>query len=608
MTHRAKLVAQACDVLKLFHYQDDKKIIQRAGYVNGLACCTPSFKHEINLNHIRRAKLIIIDEFIQWFSDLLTNKKCIDHLLPSRLRTAIQESILNGCKIVLLDADLTTKGIQQFMQFLDVKNEDVLLVIVENPRREQTSIISVSTVPMHYQTRAIKLMKDDLKQYKPFLVAMEKEKAAFNLFDKLRKNYPERHLVLLTGSRCLIQKDGAEIIDKSKNYINKINENLLTVDALIYTSVIGTGVSVTHPNHRFKKCYGLFGGWVLSPMDAIQMIKRGRNVEEFYIGLYCRSFDLYMTSFYKDIGSISWFQLSSQSNDIDKISAEIEFIKKQSTTVFISALLGLLRDKHELPVTIDQPTEDKIEGLKSTEELTKEYQQQLIAAKPHPSLKEALSLQMNEYSDDDEHFSCEARICMDYYNIAAVTTEAAELWFTPSRKVACDRLELIVKLLRAEPEQTVKNPEMQRKILIASGITLDLISSSILCQEEIIRFRGLLAENCAPLVGLGFIPERYVKSSAISIIKPIVPVQKILNYIGINAVAIRKENERELEISVPTPMVSRLKLAIQLAKEQKSALLKEKALIMHSEGKGYKIIAKELNLKNKDEARRLIGK
>lgn len=608
MTHRAKLVAQGCTVLKLYHYQDDKKIIQLAGYVNGLACCTPSFKHEINLNHIRKAKLIIIDEFIQWFSDLLTNKKCIDHQLPSKLRSALQESISKGCKIVLLDADLTTKGIQQFMRFLNVENDDVLLVVVENPKREHTSMISISTARAHYQTRAIKSMENDLEQFQPFLVAVESEAAAYNLYDKFRKNYPESHIVLLTGNKCLIQKDGLEIISKSKIFIDKINDNLLTVDALIYTNVIGTGVSINHHNQRFKKCYGLFGGWVLSPMDAIQMIKRGRNVTDFYIGLLCHPFDLYMTSFYKDIGSISWLKLSSDSDDIDKISAEIEFIKKQSATVFISALLGLLRDKHKFSVTIDQPAEDKIDDLKSTEELVKEYQQRLIASKPHPSLEQALSLQMDEYRNDEERFSCEAKICMDYYNMTAVTVEAAELWLNPAKKVACDRLELIVRILRSDPDLTVKNPKMQRDILIKSGVTLELITSRILSQEEIIRFRNLLAAHCDLLVGLRFIPERYVKSSAISIIKPIVPVQKILNYIGINAVTIRKEGGRELEISVPTPMVNRLKLAIKRTKKQEEELLKEKALAMRSEGKGHKVIAKELNFKNKDEVRRLLGK
>lgn len=76
----------------------------------------------------------------------------------------------------------------------------------------------------------------------------------------------------------------------------------------------------------------------------------------------------------------------------------------------------------------------------------------------------------------------------------------------------------------------------------------------------------------------------------------------------IRAVTVRKEGGRELEISVPTPMVSRLKLAIELTKKQEEELLKEKALAMRSEGKGHKVIAKVLNLKNRDAVKRLLAK
>ena len=536
-THRAKLVAQACTVLDFYHYQDDRKTIRMIGYVNEFACCTPSFKHEINLNHIRRAKLLIIDEFIQWFSDLLTNKKCISHELPAKLRNALQEAISNGCKIILLDADLTTKGVQQFMRFLEVKNDNVLLIIAESPKREQTVAISISTAAAHYQTWAITSMKDDLERCQPFLVAVESEKAARNLYDKLRKEHNDSHIVLLTGDRCLIQKDDKETIDKAKDYINNINNNLLTVDVLIYTNVIGTGVSINQP--QFTRCYGLFSGWVLSPMDAIQMLKRGRSVIDYHIGLFCRPSDLYMTSFFKDLGAEAWHKLSSESNDIDKTSAEIEFIKKQNAALFIPALFGLLRDKHACKIFVATSSEDKTDNLKSVTELREEEQQQLTNAKPHPSLKHAQSLQLNEYKDDEERFSCEAKICMDYYNIPRVTTEAAELWFNPARKAACERFELIVRLLRSDPELTVKNPEMQRELLIASGITLDLLTSGEITAEQIIQLRNMFAEHCSQLVGLKLFPERYAKSSKISTDRPIVSVKKILTYIGLNVITIR---------------------------------------------------------------------
>lgn len=426
------------------------------------------------------------------------------------------------------------------------------------------------------------------------------------IFNEFTKIHPDNHIVLLTGDRCIMHKDGVEITGKSKTYIDKINDHLSSVDMFIYTSVIGTGISIKHDNQRFTKCYGLFSGWVSSPMDAIQMLKRGRDVTEYVIGLLCRSSDLYMTSFYKDLGADALHKLSIYSDDIDTITAEMEFRKKQSSALFIPALLGLLRDKYKFKIMGQLSDETKIEGLQSVSKLREEYQRLLIAAIPHPNVKDAIALQMEEYKDDDACFSCEARICMDYYNMPTVTAEAAELWFNPTRKMACARFEVIIKLLRSEPDLRLKKPEMQRELLLVSGITLDLLTSRRLTHDEIIGLRSTIAQYCSELVGLGFLPECYVKPSKISTAKPIIPIKKILEYIGLNVTTKRAGKDRWLEISVPSPMVMRLKLDLKPTEEEKHHVLKEIALSMRAEGKGWQSIATALNLKNKDQARRLL--
>ena len=115
-----------------------------------------------------------------------------------------------------------------------------------------------------------------------------------------------------------------------------------------------------------------------------------------------------------------------------------------------------------------------------------------------------------------------------------------------------------------------------------------------------------MALYCSQLVGLGFLPECYVKPSKISTAKPIIPVKKMLEHIGLNVTTKRADKDRGLEISVPSPMVARLKLDIKPTEEENQDALKKTALAMHAEGKGWQSIATALNLKNKYQARRLL--
>lgn len=604
ITHRQKLVAQATDKLKLFHYKDDKNTIRTAGHVPHFACCTPSLNKEINLNHIKKASLIIIDEFIQWFGDLLTNDKCIkpEFDLQTRLQTAMKEALLNGCKFVLLDADLTNKGIHQFKRFLDVQLDDILLIEAQERQRDLTADISFSTAPRHYQTYGVKLIEDDLANNRPFLVAMESSNSAQAMFDKALEMKPDKHIVLLIGGKCLVHKDGFTTYRKTTDFIDNINNKLSDVDALIYTSLVGTGVSITHADKRFKKCYGFFSGWTCSAMDAIQMIKRGRDVTEYVLCVLDRPHD-YMGSFYKDIGAESWSKLIDENNDIDTLTYEVKHNKRQNSALFGSCLIGLLRNKHRMKMNGQLSIEDKTEGLASNTMVRDGMQDALMSATPHPDLKHAQARQMDEYNNDEERFSCEARICLDYFKISTVTSAAAEILCNPAKREAANRLELIVKLNRRDPDLILKGAEKRLEILIDSGITLDLLNNQRLTQEDIKNLRDNIDRNRGALFGMGLLPERYSKK--IPSKSPIKPVIKILEYIGLNTETIRTGEagtEYELDISVPSPMVSRLSIDIRTEKEKQ----KEKALKLQNDGFGYGHIAKELGLKNRFHARRLL--
>lgn len=605
LTHRQKLVAQAAKTLNLLHYMNDKQIIKEFGHVQQLACCTPSLKNETYLNSIKKAKLVIVDEFIQWFDDLLTNDTCINPKLKlqERLQAAMKEAMLNGCKFVLLDADLTTKGIDQFKRFLDIKLDDILLITAEAPKRKLTVDISVSAAAAHYRTYGIRLMEKDLDNKVPFLVAMESVASAKAMFYKILSWNKNAYIVLLIGGQCLVSENGITRLLKTKEFIgDDINKKLPGVEALIYTCIIGTGVSITDKKNsrsddyesisfggttdlpstsqlqRFTRCYGFFIGAVLSPMDTIQTIKRGRDVTEYVVCILDRQYD-YMSSPGKDIGAEAWSKQATENNIIDTLTAEINHNKLRNKELFIPGIVSLLRDKHRMTIIGQLSIEEKVDGLIPDSEIKEDEQAALMAAIPHPNLKEAQARKMAEYCSDEERYACEARRCLDCFNIkeSRVPEAAAKIWSNPSKRAACRRMELIIKLLRGDTDLTIKNAEARRQVLTASGITLDLLlNPQRLTNDDINHLRDIIEPNCSLLVGSGFIPERYVKK--IPTKSTIKPIQTILAYIGLDTKTIRTGKtgaEYELEISVPSPMVSRLKLEIRLSKEEEKQVQKQ---------------------------------
>ena len=117
--------------------------------------------------------------------------------------------------------------------------------------------------------------------------------------------------------------------------------------------------------------------------------------------------------------------------------------------------------------------------------------------------------------------------------------------------------------------------------------------------------RDSIAIQCAELVGLQLLSERYAKKSNIPVEKPIAFITVFLKSIGLSVKTHRSgkpDRLRHLEIRIPGPMASRLNLDTRSRKN----ILRDKALELKSKGHGYSKIAKELELKSKGHARRLL--
>ena len=580
IAHRRKLVTQLADVFECIHYQDDKEFISLAGTVKDLACCLHSFKHEQYLNHLSKAHSIFIDEASQALKAFYTDTN-IQEGLSKKFSGAAKEA---RC-VYLLDADLTENDIRRWAKLLEVNEDEILVITAESPIRDFTVNLFCTASQKYSRTSIVESIKKDLLSNTPCVLAVESEATARSIHKYFKERFPDKKIILLSG------KVPAGEIDP---FIKNIQVEMASTDLLIHTSVIGTGISIQHLDKRFKKGYGLFSGSTLSATECLQMLRRCRDVTSWDVTLLCRPAEMFMTSFHKDIGSIELAKVLI----LDEIKSSVLMEREQNKSLFIHAFRNLLEEYSiKLIENCDLP-EYEIDGLMSSFELNEEDIQELINAAAC-SLEEAEKASQRGYKDQEEKLSCESALCAHHYKTSRIGVEEAELWCIPSLRSSAKTMGYLIDVLRGEKGEPVK------EILSSSIISLDLFKKQRLTQEYIKALRDGIASKCAQLYRLRLIKERYVKPEKIPEETPIKFIKEVLVSWGfvVETVETRKnDRERQLDISVPAPLARRLNLDIRTDKETS----REKAQQLQNEGFGYGQIAKELGLKDKYEARRLL--
>lgn len=581
IAHRRKLVTQLADVLECIHYQDDSDYISYAGGVKNLACCLHSFKHEKFLNHLVNSHSIFIDEASQALKAFYT-----DSNIEKGLAKKFSESAKNAQCVYLLDADLTENDIKRWASLLGINEDEILVITAEPPVRDFTVNLTCTASLKYFKTSIVESIKKDLILGIPCVLAVESEAAARSIHKYFKEHFPDKKIILLSG------KLPAGEIDP---FIENIQTEMATTDLLIHTSVIGTGVSIQHENKRFKKGYGLFTGSILSATESLQMLRRCRDVTDWEVTLLCRPAEMFMTSFYKDIGSIEL----SKVLPLDEIKSSVLMEREQNKSLFIHAFRNLLEEYGiKLIEHCDLP-EYEIDGLVPSSELNEEDIKDLLKATPC-SLDKAEQARQRGYKDREEMFNSKSALLANHYKISRIGVEEAELECIPALRHSAIKMEIVVSLLRGDKGELVK------ELLNSARISLDLFKKQRLTQEQIKALRDGIASKCAELWRLGLIKERYAKPEKIPEETPIKFIKEVLISWGLVVETTRgraNDRERQLEISVPAPLARRLNLEARTEKE----VLQEKALKLRSEkGFGYGLIAKELGLKDKHQARRLL--
>lgn len=299
LTHRARLAGQASNVTCLNDYRDPvvKKAI-KTGLLDDLAMCIHSLTNLDYASQLANSDLIIFDEFSQLIRALVKDKNLKKEAVNT-LVSSVKNALKNGAKIVLLDADLSPNDIERCLKLFDINIEDVLVIEGETPNRNYNAHVYPSAGNNRQKSYLIKLARKDIEANIPIVIGCEGADAAKAIETHLKGLFPKKTIKLLTASSVSDEEAKRKNVS---SLIENIESESLHWDVVIYTNVIGTGVSIEHKSPRFKKGYFLFSGGVLIPSEWIQMMRRFRDVKEFHVEVYIKPLHRRMANFNKNLG------------------------------------------------------------------------------------------------------------------------------------------------------------------------------------------------------------------------------------------------------------------------------------------------------------------
>lgn len=563
-----------------------------------------------------KADSIFIDESVQVLKVLLTtkDKDIIKHDLPAKFIDAIRAAIVNGATVYFADADQTTESIQHWKQLLGIENKDVFVFTAEAPDRHFKANVSCSTDRRTFKTAVIQSIEEDLENSVPCVLSIETEKEARAIAEKLMTGWPEKNIVLLTGKYCTKNN---EPID-AEHFTSNIERETKSIDLIIHTSVLGAGFSIKHAIPRFKKGYCLFTGEVLAATECLQMMRRFRDIVEWEIGLLCCPQSMYMVNKFKDKGTEA-LEKHVQLSELDKIAGKIRHTSRKNNALFIAAFDWLLND-YGFKISRQLSIDELIHGLQTLPELTEEDVLKILSAIPC-SLQDAKKAEQANYSgySDERRYSCYHALILDHYKLSPITEEAVWRSNRHSNREQDKRFELLIKILKLDP--LIPNVEALKKILLQAGITIELLlDTNLITPAMAEELASGISDHCLELHAIGLLDEHHCRDPEKDIApdRPLRFVSEWFKSLGFEVEGVRTQLKgsrcKNLIISPNNPMISRLGVVIKPSSEESKKterqMLKEKALALYAEGKGlgYGLIAKELGLKDKHQARRLCGK
>ena len=251
--------------MEIFHYHERDSF--RDMGVKKLCSCINSIGKEVFNPILSRLDLLAIDEAAQTIK-AITSGGVMKY--PLTVFNRLKQVAATSRQVLLVDADANDELVRWAEQVRDMRGDGHPVHVIE-----LATDCSHLTV-LHGEINAI--YADIVQQVgagQRVLVADDSAEEGQKLADDLMLAYPDK--------KGLFISQDSKTHDKAVQAFNdKPNDHISSYDWVIYSPAISSGVSIEVPHMQLH--YGLFRG-VVSPSDAVQMIRRDRTARQFILGL-----------------------------------------------------------------------------------------------------------------------------------------------------------------------------------------------------------------------------------------------------------------------------------------------------------------------------------
>lgn len=584
VTHRTKLGGQASHVIGMNDYRDSAaKEAAAIGLLDDLAVTIHSLKNLNFANQLAHSDLIIIDEASQLLRAIVKDpnlkKEAVNNFI-SCAKIALEK----GAKIVLLDADLNQGDIEKFQKLFGINTSDVRVIEAEIPDRNYSVHVYPNAGNNHKKSCLLKLIKEDIKNNIPIVIGCEGMNTAMAIASILGDLFPKKKEKIKLITASTVSSEEA----KGKSVIENIESNSLKWDVVIYTNVIGTGVSIEHKSPRFKKGYFLFTGSVLTPFEWLQMMRRFRNVKEFHVEVYIKPLYARMVSFYKNLGKDE-FEKEASEDALFALGLDIRHESAQFSDLSIPLFIHLLKH-HKFTVhgelaklgeklPIKEVKEDKNQAI---------YNARILTESEYERLKKQES---SGLSIEDQNAVKKHEI-VKYFK-RAITIDDVSLYENHSTR---KRLDNFLMLTRKESldERKVGALEESGLIKIFEEVLVSPVVIGKNRNNELVRS---LKKTIKKFKVLGIAPESLCKdfTCGTTFLKNIF---KELGFKVEESGRVRVGGKREYQLTIKPPEILCKRLNINSdtygisPDKQAKEDIRETVLRLHKDGMGRKIISK----------------
>lgn len=259
------LATMPADARDILHYKDAE--MATLSGMKKLACCINSINKPHFSGILQRLDLLALDEASQMLRSI-TNGGTMTH--PLAVYNRLKACAAQAGRVLLVDADANDSVVEFAERVREQRGDQLPIHVIE-----LATDCSDKRVLYGELNAVFTDIIDKVGLGKRVLVADDSAEEGMKLARALTEKYPH--------TRGLFISQDSKTHDENVQQFNADPDaHVRRYDWVVYSPAISSGVSIV--TRHFDHHYGLFRG-VISPSDAVQMIRRDRTASTFTLGL-----------------------------------------------------------------------------------------------------------------------------------------------------------------------------------------------------------------------------------------------------------------------------------------------------------------------------------